>query len=77
MERIILSLLLFGMTMAAIKLAIILLILAGLIFRIKETLGVLMLLGLGALAMRNPLLAGIPIAILLIFGTYKALTEPS
>lgn len=76
MAKLLLALLLFGMAVAAIKLVLIVLILAGLIFRTKETLGVLLLFGLGALLTKNPVMAGIPIAILLIFGTYRALTDP-
>ena len=45
MARVIGALLLFGAIVTAAKLAIIILILAGLIFRTKETLGLLLVLG--------------------------------
>ncbi len=77
MARVIWALLLFGAIMMALKLAIILLILAGLIFRTKETLGLLLVLGGWHLLLHYPLATGIPIGILLLIGIYKAMTKPA
>ena len=75
MERIITGLLLFGAIVVAAKLAILLLILAGLIFRTKETLGLLLVLGGWHLLLHYPLVAGVPIGILVLIGIYKAMTK--
>ena len=55
--KVIAAILLFGVFVAAIKAAIILLILAGLIFRTKETAGVLILMGSFPLIGTYPLVA--------------------
>ena len=77
MDRVIFGLLLFGLLIMAVKLAILVLILAGLIFRTKETLGLLLVLGGWHLLLHYPLAVGIPLGILLLIGIYKAMTKPA
>jgi hypothetical protein len=54
MARIILALLAFAMVMAVLKMVIVALVVAGLIFRTKETIGLLMLGGTIALIKTYP-----------------------
>ena len=77
MARVIGALLLFGAIVTAAKLAIMLLILAGLIFRTKETVGLLLVLGGWHLLLHYPLAVGIPLGILILIGIYKAMTKPA
>lgn len=65
--------LLVGLVMTAIKIIIALLILAGLIFRTKETVGVLLVLGTLTLIGRYPLwsLGGLAVVGLVLFYLYR------
>lgn len=76
MARVIGALLLFGAIVTAFKLAIIVLILAGLIFRTKETVGLLVVLGGWHLLLHYPLAVGIPVGIILLVGICIVMLKP-
>lgn len=78
MGRLVLAIIAFAMAIAVVKLVIVALMIAGLIFRTKETIGLLILLGLWALLKAYPAigfsLLGM-IAIVAVVRAFKA--EPA
>lgn len=72
MMRIILAFLLFGMIIAAAKLAILVLVLVGLIFRTKETIGLLLVGGTITLIGKYPLIGWSLLAVVIVAAIAKA-----
>lgn len=65
-------LLVLAMAIVAIKLAIALLILAGLIFRTKETIGLLLVLSAWAVFKAHPMMSIGIVAVLILYAVIKA-----
>lgn len=85
MTRLILAIVAFILAMAVIKMIIVALVLAGLLFRTKETLGLLLIGGLLTLIAAHPILGLIALAAVITIGVImkkredreiKALDDP-
>ncbi|MHA0328819.1 hypothetical protein [Sphingomonas melonis] len=73
MAQIIGTLLVVALAIVAIKLALVAIVLAGLIFRPKETLGVVLLLGAFAVLRTYPMASFGIVALMIIYAIIKAL----
>lgn len=76
MVRIIAALVMVGMAILAIKIAIFVAIIVGLIRWPKETIGVVAMLFMTTMAGRYPIAVGIPFGILMVVGIYRAINKP-
>ncbi|CAN5293261.1 hypothetical protein BH11PSE5_BH11PSE5_30100 [soil metagenome] len=75
--KVLAAILLFGVFVAAIKAALVLLILAGLIFRTKETAGLLILMGSVHLIATYPLIALSVAGVVGLTIGYRAIFRPA
>lgn len=74
--RILGALMIAGLVIAALKVAIILIVLAGLIFRTKETVAVLLVLGILSLIAHFPWVFAGLLGVAGIVAIYRAVTKP-
>lgn len=76
MAQVILALLLIAMAVVALKVAILLLLLAGLIFRTKETVGLIVILALFAGFNAHPGIGLTMLAVLAIIALFRNAKKP-
>jgi uncharacterized membrane protein len=76
MPQLFAAIILIGLVIFAVKVAILLLLLAGLIFRTKETIGLIGILAVFAGLAAYPLIGSVLLVIFVLVAIYRAINKP-